>query len=291
MPRKGIILAGGLGTRLRPLTSAISKQILPVYDKPMIFYPLSVLLLAGIREILLISTPRDTPMFRDLLGDGSQWGVSISYQVQTEPRGLADAFIVGESFIAGSPSALVLGDNIFYGQGMPEFLRRELAIDIGATVFTYRVRNPGDYGVAEFDKAGAITSIVEKPKDPQSDWAVTGLYFYDRDVVSIAKSLKPSGRGELEITDINRAYLEAGRLNAVKLGRGFAWLDTGNCDSLLEAGEFVRAIEHRQGLKIACPEEIALGNGWISEEQVAAIGQSMRSTEYGQYLLRLVDQD
>ncbi len=240
MPRKGIVLAGGSGTRLRPLTGAVSKQMLPVYDKPMIYYPLSVLMLAGIRDILLISTPRDLPMFRELLGDGTRWGLSLSYEVQTAPRGLADAFLVGEKFLDGAPVALVLGDNVFYGSGMPEMFVEERKRNSGATIFPYRVRNPGDYGVAEFDAAGNVLSIVEKPKQPKSDWAVTGLYFYDEKVVSIAKSLKPSARGELEITDVNKHYLERGELRAVRLGRGFAWLDTGNCDALLEAAHEIR---------------------------------------------------
>ena len=287
--RKGILLAGGAGTRLRPLTGAVSKQMLPVYDKPMIYYPLSVLMLAQIREILLISTPRDVPMFRELLGDGSQWGLSLSYEVQYMPRGLADAFIVGERFLGESPSALVLGDNLFYGNGMPELLANCPHKASGATIFPYRVRNPSDYGVVEFDSVGNVISIVEKPAIPKSDWAVTGLYFYDEKVVSIAKSLKPSQRGELEITDVNRYYLEAGELHAVNLGRGYAWLDTGNCDSLLEAAEYVRAIEHRQGMKIACPEEIAFGKGWITETELAAAGNSMKSTEYGRYLIRLIE--
>jgi len=288
-PRKGIVLAGGSGTRLRPLTGAVSKQMLPVYDKPMIYYPLSVLLLAGIREILLISTPRDLPMFKELLGDGKQWGISLSYEVQTAPRGLADAFIVGERFLNGSPCAMVLGDNVFYGSGMPDAFINELNQPSGATIFPYRVRNPSDYGVAEFDGNDKVISIVEKPSAPKSDWAVTGLYFYDEKVVSIAKSLKPSARGELEITDVNKRYLEAGELRSVKLGRGYAWLDTGNCDALLEAAEFVRAIEHRQGMKIACIEEIVFSNGWITEDQVRAFGDSMKTTEYGRYLLRLIE--
>lgn len=287
--RKGIVLAGGVGTRLRPLTAAVSKQMLPVYDKPMIYYPLSVLMLAGIRDILLISTPRDLPMFRELLGDGSQWGISLSYEVQAVPRGLADAFIIGEKFLDGAPSALVLGDNIFYGSGMPDSFRGALDRQSGATIFLYRVRNPSDYGVAEFDDAGRVVAVVEKPSAPKSDWAVTGLYFYDEDVVSIAKSLKPSPRGELEITDINHQYLKAGKLNAVQLGRGYAWLDTGNCDALLEAAEFVRAIEHRQGMKIACLEEIAFSSGWITEDDLMSFGNSIKSTEYGRYLLRLVE--
>lgn len=287
--RKGIVLAGGAGTRLRPLTGAVSKQMLPVYDKPMIYYPLSVLLLAGITEILLISTPRDLPMFRELLGDGNQWGISIDYAVQAEPRGLADAFIVGEGFLDGAPSALVLGDNLFYGSGMPTLFGSQVSRDAGATIFTYRVRNPSDYGVAEFDLTGRVTSLVEKPAHPKSDWAVTGLYFYDDEVVSIAKSLKPSPRGELEITDVNKRYLEKGALRAVQLGRGYAWLDTGNCDALLEAAEFVRAIEHRQGMKIACVEEIVYSRGLISAEQLTVLGNNLKATEYGRYLLRLVE--
>jgi glucose-1-phosphate thymidylyltransferase len=288
-PRKGIVLAGGSGTRLRPLTDAMSKQMLPIYDKPMIYYPLSILMLAGMQEILIISTPRDLPMFEQLLGDGKQWGLSISYRVQKKPKGLADAFLVGEEFIDGAPCALVLGDNLFYGSGMPTLFRTEVRHGSGGTIFTYRVRNPKEYGVAEFDTGGRVQSLEEKPAEPKSEWAVTGLYFYDEKVVSIAKSLKPSQRGELEITDLNRVYLEAGELHAVKLGRGYAWLDTGNCDALLEAAEFVRAIERRQGMKIACLEEIAYGRGWISETEVRDIARKLKSTEYGRYLLRLLE--
>jgi glucose-1-phosphate thymidylyltransferase len=287
MVRKGIILAGGSGTRLRPLTQVTSKQILPVYDKPMIYYPLSVLLLAGIRDILIISTPRDIPMFRELLGDGSNWGIAISYAVQDKPRGLADAFLVGEAFLSGAPAALVLGDNIFYGHALSDLLSSAQRVQDGAVVFAYRVKDPQRYGVVEFDEDGKARSLEEKPSIPKSDWAVTGLYFYDNNVVEAAKSIRPSARGELEITDINRRYMEDDNLIVEKMGRGFAWLDTGTYDSLLEAGEFVRAIEHRQGLKIACLEEIALYNGWISAEQVDAIGQSMKTTEYGQYLLQV----
>ncbi|MPZ57860.1 MAG: glucose-1-phosphate thymidylyltransferase RfbA [Rhizobiales bacterium] len=287
MARKGIILAGGSGTRLRPVTLVASKQLLPVYDKPMIYYPLSVLMLADIRDILIISTPRDTPLFNELLGDGSSWGLSISYAVQDQPRGLADAFLVGERFLGGDPVALVLGDNIFYGHALIDLLSSAHRSEDGAVIFAYRVSDPQRYGVVEFDRDGKAMSLEEKPSAPKSDWAVTGLYFYDQDVVDVAKSIKPSARGELEITDVNRMYLERGSLSVEKMGRGFAWLDTGTYDSLLEASEFVRAIEHRQGLKVACLEEIALSNGWISSDQVEAIGQSMRTTTYGQYLLQV----
>jgi len=284
---KGILLAGGSGTRLYPVTFAVNKQLLPIYDKPMIYYPLSVLMLAGIREVLVISTPRDTPVFRELLGDGSNWGISITYAVQTEPRGLADAFLVGEKYLAGSAAALVLGDNIFYGHALPEMLRRRTSLSSGATIFVHQVNDPARYGVAGFDGSGRVTSLEEKPQNPISSWAVIGLYFYDKNIVEIARSLKPSARGELEITDVNRAYLTAGTLQVEKMGRGFAWLDTGTCDSLLEAAEFVRAIEHRQGMKIACLEEIALQQKWINEEQVERIAHSMGKTEYCRYLLNL----
>jgi glucose-1-phosphate thymidylyltransferase len=281
---KGIILAGGLGTRLHPVTVAVGKQLLPIYDKPMIYYPLSVLMLAQIREILIISTPRDSRLLNDLLGDGSKWGLSLTHAVQSEPRGLADAFLVGETFLAGSEVALVLGDNIFFGHGFSELLIRNARMQDGAVIFGYRVRDPERYGVIVFDAQGKPIDIEEKPEVLISHWAIPGLYFYDRDVVAIAKSIKPSARGELEITEVNRAYLRAGKLKVEKLGRGIAWLDTGTHDSLLEAGEFVRAIEHRQGLKVACLEEIAFLNGWIKIEQVAAIAASMKSTEYGRYL-------
>jgi glucose-1-phosphate thymidylyltransferase len=253
----------------------------------MIYYPLSVLMLAGLREILVISTPRDTPMFQELLGDGSAWGLSLDYAVQESPRGLADAFLLGEKFLSGAPATLILGDNIFYGHALADLLVNAQRSDDGAVVFAYRVSDPQRYGVVDFDGDGRALSLEEKPLKPKSDWAVTGLYFYDKDVVDIAKSIKPSARGELEITDVNRAYLAAGRLGVEKMGRGFAWLDTGTYDSLLEAAEFVRAIEHRQGLKVACLEELALLNGWITVDQVAAIGHSMRTTEYGQYLLQV----
>jgi glucose-1-phosphate thymidylyltransferase len=288
--RKGIVLAGGSGTRLYPITQAISKQLLPVFDKPMVYYPLSVLMLAGIREVLVINTPHEQALFKALLGDGSQWGMRIEYAAQPSPDGLAQAFLIGREFLAGAPSCLVLGDNIFYGDGLTAMLHRADARAHGATVFGYRVRDPERYGVAEFDATGKVVGLEEKPANPRSNYAVTGLYFYDGRASDFAAQLRPSPRGELEITDLNRMYLERGELQLERMGRGYAWLDTGTHESLVEASAYVQTIEKRQGLRVCCPEEIAWSNGWIDDAQLRALAAPLAKNGYGQYLLALLDQ-